>query len=151
MASHVEEVTRAHGVVGVEKELTEAGEICAAGDLGQDSRPPLHLRLATDAGGEAQPEQPLAGEGGADAHEAAMMEEGKACAGARSARSGVDLARPPYERVARDAHGVRELVDEDVVHGGLARARYLDTELGVDGVAYRQSPLRHPPVQLAPH
>src|SRR5215467_14740286 len=149
MASHVEEVARAHGVVGVEEDLTEAGEICAAGDLGQDGRAPLHLRLAADAGDEAQPEQPLAGEGGADAHEAAMMEEGEAGAGARSARSRVDLPRPPHERVARDAGGVRELVDEDVVHGGLARARYLDTELGVDGVAYRHSALSDPPGDLA--
>src|SRR5215470_6460774 len=149
MASHVEEVTRAHGVIGVEKDLAEAGEICATGDLGQDGRPPLYLRLAADAGGEAQSEQPLAGEGGADAHEAAMMEEGKACAGARSARSGVDLARPPYERVARDAGGVRELVDEDIVHGGLARSRYLDMELGVDGVAYGHSALGDPPGELA--
>src|SRR5215470_3096475 len=141
MASHVQEVARAHGVVGVEEDLAEAGEICAAGNLGQDGRSPLHLRLAADAGGEAQSEQPLAGEGGADAHEPAMMEEGEAGAGARSAWSSVDLTRSPHERVARDAGGVRELVDEDVVHAGLARSRYLDSELGVDGLADGHSAL----------
>src|SRR5262249_26572692 len=75
MASHVEEIARTHGVVGVEKDLAEAGEICAAGDLGQDGRPPLHLRLAADAGGEAQAEKALADEGGAHPQAAAMMVE----------------------------------------------------------------------------
>src|SRR5262249_50463788 len=125
MASHVEEIARAHGIVGVEEDLTEAGQVRAARDLGQNGRPPFYLRLAADAGGETEAEQPLADEGGADAQEAAMVEEGETRARARPARSRVDLARSPHECVARDGGGVGKLVDEDIVHARLARPRNL--------------------------
>jgi len=78
-----------------------------------------------------------------------MVEEGEARAGPRPARRGVDLARPPHECVARDGGGVRKLVDEDVVHAGLAYPRDLDAELGIDGVAHGHPALGDPPGELA--
>src|SRR5262245_42855453 len=102
MASHVEEVARAHGIVGVEENLAEAGEVRAARDFGQDGGVALDERLTADACGEAEAEQALADEGGADAQETAMVKEGEARTRPRPARRGVDLARPPHERVAGD-------------------------------------------------
>src|SRR5262249_50927554 len=132
-SSYVQKEAGPHRVVGIEHDLAEAGQVRSPGDLGQDGRPPaLCHRLAADPGCEAQPEQALADERGADAHEAPMVEEGQACARARPARGGIDLARAPDERVGRDAVGVWELVNEHVVHARLAEARYLDLELSVD-------------------
>src|SRR4029450_11062890 len=137
-----EQVHGAHRVVGTEQELAEAREVRGAGDLGQDRRPPVFQhRLATDPGGEAEAEQPFADERGADAHETPMMEEGEACARARPTRGGVDLARTPDEGVARHPAGIRQLVDEHVVHARLPEIRCLDLELGVHCVAYGHAPL----------
>src|SRR2546426_1975804 len=139
--SRVEEEPGAHGIGRIEEELAEAGEVCRPGDLRKDRATPLHRGLPRDAPREVQPEQAAAHEGRADGHHAAVVEERHARARAGAARRRVDLARTPDERVRRHAVRVRQLVDEHVVHAGLAHARDVDPELGVHGLANRHPAL----------
>src|SRR5689334_2797494 len=150
-ASRVEQEAVPERVGGIEQELAEAGEIGGAGDLGQDGRAPLYPRLARDASREVETEQPPADQCRADGHETAVMKERHARARARAAWRRVDLARAPYERVGRHAVGVRQLVDEDVVHLGLAKSGDLDVQLGIDGLADCHPALRKLAGVLAPH
>src|SRR5882724_834714 len=142
LASRVEEEPGADGVGRIEEELAEAGEVRRPGDLRKDRGPPLHRGLPRDAPREVQPEQAAAHEGRADVHHAAVVEERHARARAGAAGGGVDLARAPDERVRRHAVLVRQLVDENVVHAGLAHARDFDAELGVHRLANRHAALR---------
>ena len=80
-----------------------------------------------------------------------MMEEGQARARARPTGGGVDLARTPDEGIARHAAGIRQLVDEHVVHARLAEILCLDLELGVDRVADGHAPLGDPLGEVLPH
>src|SRR5262249_43760701 len=117
---------------------------------GQNGRPALDTRLGGDASGEVQAEQPAAHDRGADAHETAMMEQRHARARAGAARRRIDLSWSPHERVRRDALRVRQLVNENVVDGGLADARDVDAQLRVHGVAHRHPALGDALDLLAP-
>src|SRR5207244_1699413 len=94
---------------------------------------------------------PAARDARAHTHEAAMMEQRHARAGARPTRRRVDLARTPHERVRRYTAAVRQLVDEDVVHAGLAETGHVHLELSVDGLADRHASLRDAPGEITPH
>src|SRR5262245_65281570 len=99
----LEEVAGGQGIVGIEQDLAQTGQVRGAGDLGQDGGTPVDFRLPRDPTGEAQAEQSLAYQRGPDAHQPPMVKEREPRAGAGSARGGVDLARPPDEGVSRHA------------------------------------------------
>src|SRR5262249_20666212 len=73
--SRVEEESGSHGIVRIEQELARAGEVGGAGDLRKNGRPAFEARLAGDASGEVQAEQPAAHDRGTDGHEPAMVEQ----------------------------------------------------------------------------
>src|SRR5262245_52626338 len=133
MGSRLEEEAGPQRIAGIEEELTEAREIRRAADLRQDRAAPLDHGLARDAAREVEAQDAPAGDARAHAHEALVMEERHARAGARPAGRGVDLARAPHERVRRHARAVRQFVDEDVVDARLAKTGHAHLELSVDG------------------
>src|SRR5256886_1053617 len=149
-ASRVEEESGPHGIGRIEQELAEAGEIGRPRDLRQDRGAPLHRALSRDAPREVEAEEPAAHERVADGHHAPVVKQRHARARAGAAGCCVHLARAPHERVGRHALRVRELVDEDVVHGGLAHARDVDAELSVHRLADGHPTLGDPPDLLAP-
>src|SRR5262245_9380817 len=151
MGLRLEEESGAHGIVGVEEELAEAGQVRGAGNLRKDRAAALEHGFAGDAAGEVEAQQPPARDARARAHEPAVVEERHARAGSRAAGCRVDLARPPHERVRRDTRAVGQFVHEDVVDARLAEARHTHLELGIDRVAHRHAPLGDPFSELAPH
>src|SRR5262245_44259074 len=151
MGSRLEEEARPQGIAGIEEELAEAREVGRAGDLWQDRAAALDHGLAGDAAREVEAQKAPAGDARAHAHEALVMEERHARAGARPAGRSVDLTRAPHERVRRHAGAVRQFVHEDVVDTRLAEPGHAHLELGVDGLAHRHAPLRDAPGLLAPH
>src|SRR5881397_3622639 len=149
--SRLQEVARAHRILGIEQELTEAGEVRGAGDLREDRPMGLDRGLAGDPASEIEAEQPPADERRPDSHEAPVMEERHPCARPRPARRRVDLTRTPHEGVGGHAGGVRQLVDEHVIDRRLAKARHDDLELGIDRLADGRAPLGDPLRELPPH
>src|SRR2546422_8928113 len=149
--SCLEKVAGSHRVVGIEEELAEASEVGGAGDLRKDRAPALDFALPGDSAPEVEPQQPATRDRRADAHQATVMEERHARAGARAAGGGVDLARAPDQRVRRHAGDVRELVNEDVVHAHLAETGNVDPELCVHRLADCHAPLSDPLRELPPH
>src|SRR5438874_10392884 len=148
--SRVEEESGPHGIGRIEQELAEAGEIGRPRDLRQDRGAPLYRALSRDAPREVEAEEPAAHERVADGHHAAVVKQRHARARAGAAGCCVHLARARHQRVGRHALRVRQLVDEDVVHGGLADARDVDAELGVHRLADGHPALGDPLDLLAP-
>src|SRR5260370_18409113 len=149
-ASRVEEESGSHGVGRIEQELAEAGEIGGPGDLRQDRRAPLHRALPRDAPREVEAEQPAAHERVADGHHAPVVEQPHARPPAGAPGRRVHLAPAPHQRLWGHALRVRQLVDEDVLHGGLAHPRDVHPELGVHRLADGHPALRDPPHLLTP-